>query len=209
MFRQRLRLWFSVEGDKRFLSHHDMMRLWERALRRTGLPLRLSQGYNPRPKLSLPEPRSVGIASEAELLEFELADWVNPDAVLERLRDDVPAGLAVRSAELVRPSDKAHPHTVVYVVRPEAPPSDLAARAQQVLDRREAPVVRPRPKGDKHLDARPFIRDLETTGDGAVRMTLVTGPNGTVRPDEVLRLMGLGRDESLRADIRRTDLRLE
>jgi radical SAM-linked protein len=198
-----------VEGDKRFLSHHDMMRLWERALRRAGLPLRLSQGYNPRPKMSLPEPRSVGIASEAELLEFELADWVNPDAVLERLRGQMPPGLAIRSLDLVRPTDKAHPHTVVYDVRLEAPPSDLAARAQQVLDRREAPVVRPRPKGDKHLDARPFIRDLETPQGESIRMTLVTGPNGTVRPDEVLRLMGLGRDEILRADIRRTDLRLD
>jgi radical SAM-linked protein len=197
-----------VEDDKRFLSHHDMMRLWERALRRAGLPLRLSQGYNPRPKLSLPEPRSVGIASEAELLEFELADWVNPDAVLERLRSQMPPGLAIRSVDLVRPSDKAHPHTVVYVVRLESPPSDLAARVQEVLDRREAPVVRPRPKGDKHLDARPFIRDLEADG-GAVRMTLATGPNGTVRPDEVLRLMGVDRDAILRADIRRTDLRLE
>jgi len=208
LFRQRLRLWFSVEDDKRFLSHHDMMRLWERALRRAGLPLRLSQGYNPRPKLSLPEPRSVGIASEAELLEFELADWVNPDAVLDRLRAQVPPGLVIRSVDLVRPSDKAHPHTVVYVARPEAPPSDLADRAREVLQRREAPVVRPRPKGDKHLDARPFIRDLQAEG-GQVRMTLATGPGGTVRPDEVLRLMGLERDAILRADIRRTEIRLD
>jgi len=208
LFRQRLRLWFCVEGAKRFLSHHDMMRLWERALRRAGLPLRLSQGYNPRPKMSLPEPRSVGIASEAEILEFELADWVNPDAVLERLRSQMPSGIAMRSLDLVRPTDKAHPTTVVYVARLESPPSDLADRARRVLDRREAPVVRPRPKGDKHLDARPFIRNVETTDGRDVRMTLATGPNGTVRPNEVLRLMGFDRDEILRADIRRTDIRL-
>jgi len=203
-----MRLWFCVEGDKRFLSHHDMMRLWERALRRAGLPLRLSQGYNPRPKMSLPEPRSVGIASEAEILEFELADWVNPDAVLERLRGQVPSGIAMRSLDLVRPTDKAHPTTVVYVARLESPPSDLADRARRVLDRREAPVVRHRPKGDKHLDARPFIRDLETADGREIRMTLDTGPGGTVRPDEVLRLMGFDRDAILRADIRRTDIRL-
>jgi len=208
LFRQRLRLWFSVEGDKRFLSHHDMMRLWERALRRAGLPLRLSQGYNPRPKMSLPEPRSVGIASEAELLEFELADWVNPDAVLERLGREMPSGLRIRSLDIVRPTDKAHPRTVVYVVRLESPPSDLADRARRVLDRREAPVVRPRPKKDKHLDARPFIRDLETPDGRQIRMTLATGPGGTVRPDEVLRLMGFDRDQVLRADVQRTEIRL-
>ena len=208
MFRQRLRLWFRVEGDKRFLSHHDMMRLWERALRRAGLPLRMSQGFNPRPKMSLPEPRSVGIASEAELLEFELADWVNPDAVLERLRAQVPTGLAVTSVDLVRPTDKAHPTSVVFEVRLEEPPPDLPARVRRVLDLREAPVVRHRPRGDKHLDARRFIQALEVTPDGRVRMTLATGPQGTVRPDEVLRLMGLDAEQVARADIRRTALRL-
>ena len=158
--------------------------------------------------MSLPEPRSVGIASEAEILEFELADWVNPDAVLERLRAQMPSGLAIRSLDLVRPTDKAHPHTVVYVVQLESPPSDLVDRARRVLDRREAPVVRPRPKGDKHLDARPFIRNIET-GDGLqIRMTLATGPGGTVRPDEVLHLMGFDRDQILQADIRRTEIRL-
>jgi len=208
LFRQRLRLWFRVEGDKRFLSHHDMMRLWERALRRARLPLRFSQGYNPRPKMSLPEPRSVGIASEAEILEFELADWVNPDAVLERLRGQVPVGIAIDSLDLVRPADKAHPTSVVYVARLAAPPSDLAGRAARLLDRNEAPVVRHRPKGDKHLDARRFIQTIETADGHQVRMTLATGPNGTVRPDEVLRLMGIDDEQIARARLRRTEIRL-
>ncbi len=208
MFRQRLRLWFSVEDDKRFLSHHDMMRLWERALRRARLPLRFSQGYNPRPKVSLPEPRSVGIASEAELLEFELADWVNPDAVLERLRGQVPAGIEITSLDLVRPTEKAHPTSVVYVARLPDPPSDLADRAARLLDRSEAPVVRHRPKGDKHLDARRFIQTIETADGRQVRMTLATGPGGTVRPDEVLRLMGVDDEQIARAHLRRTKIRL-
>lgn len=206
MFRQRLRLWFCVEGDKRFLSHHDMMRLWERALRRAELPLRLSQGYNPRPKMSLPEPRSVGIASEAELLEFELADWVNPEAVHDRLRTQVPSGIAIGSLDLVRPADKAHPTAVVYVARLEAPPADLAERVARLLAQREAPVVRHRPKGDKHLDARRFIRSLEVADDRQLRMTLSTGPDGTVRPDEVLRLLGIAEEAIARADLCRTDL---
>jgi len=208
LFRQRLRLWFRVEDDKRFLSHHDMMRLWERALRRAALPLRFSQGFNPHPKMSLPEPRSVGIASEAEILEFELADWVNPDVVLERLHGQLPSGIQAGSLDLIRPSDKARPDTVVYVARLEAPPADLPDRAARLLARDEASVVRHRPKGDKTLDARAFIRAIETPGDGIVRMTLATGPGGTVRPDEILRLMGLDNEAIARADIRRLEIRL-
>ena len=207
MFRQRLRLWFRVEGDKRYLSHHDMIRLWERALRRAGLPLRMSEGFNPRPKMSLVEPRSVGIASEAEILEFELADWVNPDAVLGTLCREVPADVSVDRMDLVRPTDKARPAAVVYVARLEAPPSDLPERIRLLLERRAAPVVRHRPTGDKHLDARPFIEAL-AAGPAEVRMVLRTGPSGTVRPDEVLRLLGLEAEAIRRADIRRLEIRL-
>jgi len=185
-----------------------MIRLWERALRRGGLPLRMSQGFNPRPKMSLVEPRSVGIASEAELLEFELADWVNPDAVLERLRGQMPADIAVTGLDLVRPSDKARPVAVEYVARLVAPPPDLEDRIAGLLARSEAPVVRHRPTGDKHLDGRPFIEALQAEDGGALRMVLRTGPGGTVRPDEVLRLLDFEADEVARADVRRVALRL-
>jgi len=207
LFRQRLRLWFRVGGDKRYLSHHDMMRLWERVLRRAALPLRMSQGFNPRPKLSLVEPRSVGIASEAEVLEFELADWVNPEAVLGRLAREVPADVEIGSVDLVRPTDKARPEAVVYVARLQAPCPDLQERVARLLERSEAPVVRHRPRGDKSLDARAFIERLEGAAD-EVRMVLKTGPGGTVRPDEVLRLLGFDAEAVARADVRRLEIRL-
>ena len=219
MFRQRLRLWFRVVGDLRFLSHHDTMRLWERALRRAGLPLRMSEGFNPRPRMSLPEPRSVGVASDAEILEFELADWVNPDAILDGLGRQVPEGIRITSLDLVRPTDKARPAAVVYVADPppqdaaRAPPAqrpaeaDLADRIARLLAEDRLPVVRHRPTGDKSLDARPFIESVEMDGP-RVRMVLRTGPKGTVRPDEVLRLLGFDAEAIARADIRRSEIRL-
>jgi radical SAM-linked protein len=197
-----------VEGDKRYLSHHDMMRLWERVLRRAGLPLRMSQGFNPRPKMSLVEPRSVGIASEAEILEFELADWVNPEAVLGDLRRQVPDDVRIDSLDLLRPTDKARPVAVVYVAHLEAPCVDLEERIARLLARSEAPVVRRRPRGDKHLDARPYLERIEPAGDRGIRMVLATGPKGTVRADEVLRLLGLGDEAVARADVHRTEIRL-
>ena len=207
MFRQRLRLWFRVVGDQRFLSHHDTMRLWERALRRANLPLRMSEGFNPRPRISLSEPRSVGVASDAEILEFELADWVNPDAILAGLGRQVPEGIRITSLDLVRPTDKARPVAVVYTADPPAPPADLADRIARLLAADRLPVVRHRPTGDKPLDARPFIESVEMDGP-RVRMVLRTGPKGTVRPDEILRLLGFDAEAIARADIRRTEIRL-
>jgi radical SAM-linked protein len=207
LFRQRLRLWFRVVGDQRFLSHHDMMRLWERAMRRAGLPLRMSEGFNPRPRFSLSEPRSVGVASDAELLEFELADWVSPETLLDRLRRQLPESIVADSLDLVRPSDKARPEAVVYLAALPEPVTDLADRVAQVLALATAPIVRRRPTGDKSLDARPFIESLAAEGQ-QVRMVLRTGPGGTVRPDEVLRLLGLQADAVARTDIKRIEIRL-
>ena len=185
-----------------------MMRLWERALRRAGLPLRMSEGFNPRPRMSLVEPRSVGMASEAEILEFELADWVNPDAVRASVSRQVPAGIEISSLDLIRPADKARPQGVVYVARLSAAADpDLPERAARLMARSEALVVRHRPTGDKPLDARPFIESLEA-GPQEVRLVTRTGPGGTVRPDEVLRLLGLSPEAIARADIRRTEIRL-
>jgi radical SAM-linked protein len=181
----------------------------------------MSEGFNPRPRMSLPEPRSVGVASDAEILEFELADWVSPDAILAGLGRQVPEGIRITSLDLVRPTDKARPAAVVYVADPPSPPlravwpADLADRIARLLAADRLPVVRHRPTGDKPLDARPFIESVEMDGPFGeaqdrprVRMVLRTGPKGTVRPDEVLRLLGLDAEAVARADIRRIEIRL-
>jgi radical SAM-linked protein len=207
LFRQRLRLWFKVVGDQRFLSHHDMMRLWERAMRRAGLPLRMSEGFNPRPRMSLVEPRSVGIRSDSELFEFELGDWMSNDEVLDRIRRQLPEGIVADSLDLVRPTDKARPLAVVYEATLPEPVPDLGDRVAKLLALAKAPIVRHRPSGDKPLDARPFIESLEA-GEGSIRMVLKTGPGGTVRPDEILRLVGLEPEAVSRTDIHRVEIRL-
>ena len=75
--RYRLRIDFSVDGDIRFLGHRDMLRLFARAVVRSafgGLAVRYTQGFNPHPRLSIPLPRPVGIASDAECLVLELTE---------------------------------------------------------------------------------------------------------------------------------------
>ncbi len=102
---QKWAIELSVEGDLRFLSHHDMMRAIERLLRRAGLPLRYSQGFNPRPALSLVLPRPVGVASEADLLVVTLEEDLAEDAVLRGFNDAAPIGLRATSAHKIEKSN--------------------------------------------------------------------------------------------------------
>ena len=72
---------FQVDGDLRFVSHHDMLRLFRRALARAEVPMRFSQGFNPHPRMSLPLPRPVGMASETEALMIETECDVDPEDI--------------------------------------------------------------------------------------------------------------------------------
>ncbi len=74
MIRVRFRLRFRKREDLRWISHHDLVRTVERWLRRAGLPLRRSEGFHPKPKLSFPSALALGIAALDEVMEFELTE---------------------------------------------------------------------------------------------------------------------------------------
>ena len=79
------------------------MRAFHRALRRAELPVRYTQGYNPRPRVVFPHAMELGISSEDEPVEIELDGWVPPAEVASRLDEALPDGLDVREVRLMPP----------------------------------------------------------------------------------------------------------
>ena len=80
------RLLFEKTGNAVWISHLDLMRVFQRAFKRAGLPLTHTQGFNPRPSVSIALPLSVGVESRCELLDFDLeGEKVPNDQILERL----------------------------------------------------------------------------------------------------------------------------
>ncbi|MDP6495610.1 MAG: TIGR03936 family radical SAM-associated protein, partial [Dehalococcoidia bacterium] len=100
---QRLRVWFTRGNEMTYISHLDMMRFWERALRRAGLPLSYSQGFSPHPRVALAVPLALGVTSEAELMDVYLSRWVPPHSFLQSLRRQLPSGLEVPEAHTIPP----------------------------------------------------------------------------------------------------------
>ena len=88
---QRLRVRFGADGALRYVSHLDVMRVWERVCKRAGLPLSHSQGFSPRPKIALAAPLAVGMTSEAELIDLLLARYVEPAEARAALEAQAPA----------------------------------------------------------------------------------------------------------------------
>ena len=90
------RLLFQKTGNAIFISHLDLMRLFQRAFKRAGLPLTHSQGFNPRPSVSIALPLSVGVESLCELLDFDLSgEAVACDEIKERLNKALVSGVEV------------------------------------------------------------------------------------------------------------------
>lgn len=87
---------FEKTGNAVFISHLDLMRLFQRAFKRAGLPLTHTQGYSPRPSVSIALPLSVGISSHCELLDFELTDCtVALPEMTERLNEVLVEGVRI------------------------------------------------------------------------------------------------------------------
>ena len=91
----------SKSGEMVYLSHLDVMRLLARAARRAGIPLALTQGFSPRPRLRLERAVKLGVSFEAEPGEMLLKDLVAPQELAERFRRALPEGVCVKDIELI------------------------------------------------------------------------------------------------------------
>ena len=214
MFRQRFRVRFRKMGRLRLIGHADLMRTFERALRRSGLPLGMTEGFNPHPRMSFPAPLGLGWEGEREVMEFELADWVSAGQVLAQLSKEMPEGLGLVTVELAAAGGrrKARAEEAEFVAEP-VPGTDAprvttdAVRAFMAKD--EFWAERRRGDRAKRDNIRPFVRDVSVDGNGRVRMRIAVSPSGTARPDEVLAGLGVSAANAREAfRIARTDVRL-
>ncbi len=114
---------FRIAGKLRFLSHAETVKLFQRACVRAGMQLQYSQGYNPRPKMSLPLPRAVGVEPDEELLCLRL--YRQPDQlsavdyqsqVKAKLSAQLPDCCEVLSVSLAEPGSSFRPYLATYIV---------------------------------------------------------------------------------------------
>ncbi len=108
---QRLRVWFGKLGDKALLSHLDLVRLYDRAVRRASLPISYTGGYHPMPRIMIANALPLGATSEGEIVEFELTQRIDVEEFKERLASQLPPDIPVYRVEDV--DLKAHTATQV------------------------------------------------------------------------------------------------
>jgi radical SAM-linked protein len=191
--RYKVAIRFEIEGDLRFVSHHDTMRLCERALARTRLPVKFSAGFNPRPRLSLPLPRAVGVASQCELLVIEMCEPTEPAIVLARLAEQMPEGLRLLEAWRIEPGAGVQPVDVSYELALTAELAETVVAAVERLraaDHWQIERVSADGKRGKTIDLRAYVASVSVDA-GTLRWTARVTPGGTMRILEMLGACGL------------------
>jgi radical SAM-linked protein len=197
---QRLRLTFAKTEAMRFTGHLDLHHTWERTLRRAGLPLAYSQGFNPHPRLNLASALPLGFTSECEVIDVWLEQEMSLEEVNAALQPALPPGLDVIEIQAVDPHQPAlqselEASEFILTLLEDCP--NLEVRCQSVLQATSLPRVR---RG-KDYDLRPLILALQTLppdGEGRQRLILrlAAREGATGRPEEVMAELSIQPEEA-------------
>jgi radical SAM-linked protein len=205
MIRQRVRIRFRKDGDLRLIGHRDLLRTFERLLRRCGVALSMSEGFHPKPRMNFPSALALGVEGLNEVMEAELAEPLSAEELTRRLAAHAPAGLIINDVSLVPPGTrKAQARLVSYelpVARERQPALHESVAA---LLSRESCIVT-REGAGRPIDVLGGIDRLHVE-DGVLSMRLKVTDQADVRPTEVLHALGAADLVEHRFCLRRTDV---
>jgi len=183
-------LTFRKNEQARWLGHLDIMRVFERAIRMSGIGVAYSQGFNPRVKMSIASALPLGATADRELVTIHVAAPVDLKDVISRLNRRLPMGLAIVGGE-VKPERYKGPvvtagEFVVEVALPEGcSATDLANAVEELMGRAEIPCRRESGGKRRTIDLRPGIESLSVGDDGRIVM-LLPHREFTVKPGEIV-----------------------
>jgi len=181
------RLLFEKRGDAVWISHLDLMRVFQRAFRRAGFLLKHTGGFNQHAYVSLALPLSVGTESGCEIMDFELEEAFAPEELRDRLNAALPAG--VRVLEVYDSSSKlkelTHLHAQVTLEYDGGASEETAAAVAALFEREELSVEKKSKKGMTTVDIKPMIRYLKVTRQSEQELLLdavVCAQNPSLNP---------------------------
>jgi len=214
---------FKVAGKLRFLSHAEMLSVFQRACVRAGINVKYSEGFNPRPKMSLLLPRPVGVESDDELLYLRLSGdpFTGPGAPDEQqarehesrikaeLSAQLPEGCELLSVSVAEKGRSFQPCSATYVlpVRTEYIDEKLKAAIARLLASENLNIQRRagiKTSKVKNLDVRAFLKSIKLDNRGIIVECNISSA-GSIRIDEILRLLELD-ENKLKSPVRRINV---
>lgn len=191
---------WTKQGSMRYISHLDIMRLFQRALKRTDIKLKYSEGYSPHPKMSIAQPLSLGYTSRGEYIEFETQQDLLPEDIFERLNYAMPEGIDIVSCSVLKDTKKAMGAIITkgeYLIGCDEVRSADEIRAlcdavAVLRDQEQILIKKVQKKSGKEteIDIRARISgiDVEEAGEdrALIRVLVDTGSNSHLNPELII-----------------------
>ena len=191
----RVRVCYSKTGNLRFIGHLDTQRMFERALRRSTLPIRYTQGFSKHIRLNLASALPLGFTGSAEMLDFWLDVPLDTQEIREKLQDALPAEIRILELYEVDNSLPSLQGSLISsdykITLPEEETANFQQKWGTLLSQPELPITR----RDKTLDYKKLILEHEVVVDALPKITLKlkvsSTPGANARPDDLLKLLGI------------------
>ena len=192
---------FTKDESVKYVSHLDMVRLFGRAMRRAGLEISFSQGFNPHPIMNFAHPLGVGISSDCELIEIGFEGDISSAEILEKLAPKMPDGFKLSAA---KPSEMKSPFAGLKFAKYEIEFFGEFSGISEMMEMEKIITEKKTKSGTKETDIRPMIKSaevLEREDGRALIETVLSCGDPNLKPElfvKVIEETGFGKAELVR-----------
>lgn len=197
----RIRVRFTKMNLMKFISHLDLMRLMERTLRRSNIPLAFTQGFNPHPKIAFATALAIGISSEGEYMDVEITQKISLNDFKNSMNKNLPSGIEIIKCKYINldnPSLMATVEISTYIVKCKLQENYEISLIQEAIDdfQRKTHIytiknIKKRNKDiKKEIDIRPLINSIEvwnlSSKELVLKIRTATGSKGNLKPEVLI-----------------------
>ena len=195
-----LRIKYKKLHNMKFLSHLELIKTMERAFRRMNLPMKFSQGFSPKPKISYAAPLPVGVESECEYLDVELVEKVDLTELLANQKQYLPNGLVFIEAKHFGKTNKLmalvtdSTYIIQFLTDEKHTKEDIINKVDHFKSTEEITYEKLNKKKQmKVINIKPLIQNIEVISADKnqviLKALLTTGSNGNLKPEKLVELL--------------------
>ncbi len=200
----KARIKFRKYGAMKFIGHLDIMRYFQKAMRRADIPIAFTGGYSPHMIMSFANPLGVGVTSDGEYFDIELTESIPSDAAVKQLNDTMVEGIEIVSFVEIPDNKKETGMSIVAAadylstVKSGTFPLDWKEKAASFIAQDEIKIWKATKKSEKEVDIKPMIYQFEVREE-SIYMFLATGSVENLKPGLVMEAftsyLGLDKDD--------------
>ena len=187
----KARIKFRKYGAMKFIGHLDIMRFFQKMMRRAEIPIAFTGGFSPHMIMSFANPLGVGVTSDGEYFDIELTEDIDMKAAVERMNQTMVEGIDVVNMVAISDDKKQTGMSIVAAadylstVKKGVLPKDWKEQLPLFMEQPQILIVKTTKKSEKEVDIKPMIYQMEVSGD-AVYMQVACGSVENLKPELVM-----------------------